>query len=70
MEDIVNGFALFFSSPFSTPPNVDTKISVDFLKQFPRVDQFSVTDSLRTLLDLKPKFTKGPDGIPAFIIRD
>lgn len=33
-EDVVNGFALFFSSAFSTPSNVDTTISVDFLNQF------------------------------------
>lgn len=34
------------------------------------IDKFSTNDILSALKKLKPKFTKGPDDVPAFIVRD
>ena len=71
MQDIVDGFASFFSDAFTKPVNV-TNNSNDSCDSdhYLHFNQFNTNDILTALLKLKPKFTKGPDGIPAFIVRD
>lgn len=71
MQDIVNGFASFFSTAFTKPVDVNYNANVDdYNNQHLHFAQFNTNDILTALRKLKPKFTKGPDGIPAFIIRD
>lgn len=68
--DIVNAFASFFKTAFtSNDSNVNTD-GVEYSTNFLHINVFNEDNVLKALLKLKPKFTKGPDDIPAFIIRD
>lgn len=69
-SEIANAFALFFESGFSVsnksiPDGNDDNINNTFSLEY-----ISEKDVFNVLKKFKPKFTAGPDNIPAFIIRD
>ena len=71
MQDVVNGFANFFGSAFTNPTDdMGDNNNLPTHNQYLHFTQFSQVDVLAALLKLKPKFVKGPDDVPAFIIRD
>lgn len=71
--DIVNSFADFFVKSFSSSQQQhacgdnceNSRINGNL-----SINSFSETEVLCALKRIKPKFTTGPDGIPAFILRD
>lgn len=68
----MNAFAKCSSNSFSVPLSFsdysDSYSTAD--QPFSAVDDASVRVTLRTLSELKPKITAGPDEIPAFLLRD
>lgn len=72
MDEIVNSFANFFGNAFAAPSNISDITDHEIYNNCAtlHLTEFSEADVLNALKRLKPKFTKGPDNIPAFIIRD
>lgn len=67
--DIANAFAVFFKSSFSTSNMTIPDVNVNINNTF-SLEHVSESDVMGVLKQIKPKFTAGPDGIPAFILRD
>ncbi|KAJ8956142.1 hypothetical protein NQ317_014055 [Molorchus minor] len=71
-QTIVNVFANFFRTAYTGPndnnDNIDQSSPVG-TNNF-SLTVFSELDVLKSLKKIKPKFTKGPDDIPAFIVKD
>lgn len=70
-EDIVNAYAKFFEKSFleNNPANInldDNSLNNNSIN----LVSFSEEDVLKALKKMKPKLTMGPDGIPAFLLKD
>mgnify|MGYP000512335400 FL=1 len=73
-KDILDAFAAFFKQSFSNDDNSNSTRSVDFADSqcYENIctNRFSEDEVDRTLKKIKPKFTTGPDLIPAFLVHD
>lgn len=70
-QQILNGFASVFQSSFTTSTNfsveaTDSNSNVPHLA-IPLINEVDVLNALKLV---KPKLTTGPDGIPAFLLKD
>ena len=70
-EDILNAYANFFEKSFSTVDSANI-ISDDnsLYNNNINITSFSEEEVLMALKKIKPKLTAGPDGIPAFLLKD
>ncbi|XP_063901619.1 uncharacterized protein LOC135121243, partial [Zophobas morio] len=70
-DDIVNSFAKYFSSVFLLSSNNDFP-DITLPNSFHNFKVSTISENLvfDKLKNLKPKFTNGPDSIPAFVIKD
>ena len=70
-DDIVNSFAKYFSSVFLLSSNNDFP-DITLPNSFHNFNVGTIPENLvfDKLKNLKPKFTNGPDSIPAFVIKD
>lgn len=71
-QHIVNAFATFFQAAYLNPNTNSNKYPSSCYTDSNnlRLSMFSEKDVLKSLNKIKPKFTKGPDNIPAFIVKD
>lgn len=70
-QDILNSFAKFFKQSFSDDTiNNDSANRCPYDNNYICINNFSDDDVERALKKIKPKFTTGPDLIPAFLIHD
>ena len=69
-SEVLNGFAEYFQKSFT--PNISRDVNNDVISCAVNINftYFSESEVLKSLQKLKPKFTTGPDLIPAFIIKD
>lgn len=75
MGDVVNAFADFFQSVFTERDSAKNQVFVTNNKNYHGNEYFHISclqseEVLKALKTLKPKHSKGPDGIPAYIVRD
>lgn len=68
--DIANAFAMFFESNFSTSSTITPDVNDCAVNNTFALDFISENDVYEVLRRIKPKLTSGPDGIPAFFLRD
>lgn len=70
-DNVVNAFADFFVKSYTKGQSIisanEGVLRVNSVLQMQYVNEDQV---LRALRQIKPKFTTGPDGIPAFLVRD
>lgn len=70
-NDIINSFADFFSNSFLPPADVsESDDNPATNTPVINIGYLSETDVFNALKKLKPKLTTGPDGVPAFLVRD
>lgn len=68
-QDIVNNFAAFFKDSFNLPSDASSTTSLSNTTTL-YVKCFAEEEIIVALKKLKPKLTRGPDDIPAFVVRD
>lgn len=69
-QNIANAFADFFQNSYILPDPLIVEHNNDDTADNFYLNNFDESDVYKSLRKLKPKFTTGPDKIPAFLIRD
>lgn len=69
-EAIVNGFAKYFSSVYTSNSSDVFEAFSSFPQLHVRIDTLCESDVVAAIRKLKANMTSGPDGIPAFLVRD
>nr|CAI5855778.1 unnamed protein product [Callosobruchus analis] len=69
-QNILNSFADYFNKSFTTSSNINSRTAQLNGGNTLTVLNFSNEEVYAALKRLKPKLTSGPDGIPAFILKD
>lgn len=69
-KNIVNAFAEYFQSAYTTPANTPLNDYGNMNSDVLHVMQFSEQEVIKALKKLKAKTTMGPDEIPSFLLRD
>lgn len=72
--DILNKYAAFFSQSYSNSPNDPLRNNYSYNivnnNSVINMEAVSETEVVQAIKKIKPKMTTGPDGVPAFVIKD
>lgn len=69
-QQIVNAFAEFFETAYISPQSNQSNDEPPISAPIFTIQQFTEADTLKALKKMKPKLITGPDGIPAFLVKD